>query len=535
MSQRTTYFPIHIDSVTTPTKASISAQLQRVLTNPEFHATDMQKKFLKFIVSETLAGNSHEIKGYTVATRVFGRRADFDQNNDPIVSIHANKLRRALERYYLIAGQSDPLRFDIPKGTYVPVFLQQGSAKSDRKFQKNETAEIRFDDSWPTLVVLPFQDLTGDPDLKYLSIGLTVELGTELARYQDLRVLISNPGVKEKKPSEIGARFAVEGTVRKDTSGIKIAVQLVDLSKQMVIWADAYSSGFDSDRMIHFQEQVARIIVVKIGCEFGIITKAVARESKNKPAPELKTYEAILRHHEYRMTFAPDAFMRAFDALRFATARDPQNGHAWALLACLYCHNYTLEFFDLDTPLEESLVFIQNAIRLEPENRRVRIISALIRLINNKLETGIAEVEKAIALNPNSLLNMENCGYFLTLMGEWQRGSAIINEVIRLNPYYDPVARHALWVNSIRQGEYQQAYQETLCFRMPMLFWEPLMKAATFGLTDRTEEGKQSVENLLALKPDFKARGRILIRHYIKFDDIIEQMIIGLEKCGLSI
>jgi adenylate cyclase len=82
----------------------IRQQLSRVLSSPEFKATDAQKTFLKFIVEAVLSGRSNEIKGYTVATQVFGRAEDFNQATDPIVSIQANKRRRALERYYLVAG-----------------------------------------------------------------------------------------------------------------------------------------------------------------------------------------------------------------------------------------------------------------------------------------------------------------------------------------------------------------------------------------------------------------------------------------------
>ena len=106
-------------------KEIIQQQLQRIFYSPEFHATKNQREFFKFVVSETLAERSHEIKAYTIATRVFGRKDDFDPNLDPIVSIHANNLRRALERYYLVAGQNDPVRIDIPKGTYVPTFSEQ--------------------------------------------------------------------------------------------------------------------------------------------------------------------------------------------------------------------------------------------------------------------------------------------------------------------------------------------------------------------------------------------------------------------------
>ena len=88
----------------------ILQQLQQIFDSPEFDGTKAQREFLQYVVGKTIEGKSDEVKGYTVATEVFGRSKDFDQNTDPIVSIQANKLRRALERYYLVAGQNDPIR-----------------------------------------------------------------------------------------------------------------------------------------------------------------------------------------------------------------------------------------------------------------------------------------------------------------------------------------------------------------------------------------------------------------------------------------
>ena len=119
--------------------------------------------FLNFVVQQTLAGNSAEIEGFTVATRVFGRGQDFDQAVDPIVSIQANKLRRALERYYLVAGQKDLVHIDIPKGAYFPVFTDRMSSRVEGK-------------SWPTIFIRPFLNLTGDKALDWLGVGFASEL-----------------------------------------------------------------------------------------------------------------------------------------------------------------------------------------------------------------------------------------------------------------------------------------------------------------------------------------------------------------------
>jgi len=130
---------------------------------------------------------------------------------------------------------------------------------------------------------------------------------------------------------------------------------------------------------------------------------------------------------------------------------------------------------------------------------------------------------------------MAELGYLLTLLGDWKRGPALIGKAIENNPYYSVIVHHSLWVNWIRQGDYEKAYAEILNFRTRLLFWDPLIKAATLGLLGRIDEGKESVEDLLKLKPNFKSRGRVLIGNYVKFDDIVGRIIEGLNKVGLSI
>jgi hypothetical protein len=124
----------------------------------------------------------------------------------------------------------------------------------------------------------------------------------------------------------------------------------------------------------------------------------------------------------------------------------------------------------------------------------------------------------------------------MTLLGDWKRGPALIRRAIKLNPdYYAITADYALWVDWIRQEEYEQAYRETMHFRAPTLFWDPLMKAVSCGLLEKISRGKRFADDLLRLKPEFRKRGRTLIRHYIKFDDIYDRMIEGLNNVGVQL
>lgn len=515
--------------------AAIVGQMGRILNSPEFKATDAQRAFLQYVVEKKLSGHADEIKGYTVATEVFGRNEDFDQSTDPIVSIQANKLRRALERYYLVAGQNDPIRIDIPKGTYVPVFQKQIHRNGEKPFPKRRKTEPGRDSGWPTILVQSFENLTGNRDLEYMGVGIATEIALEITRYHEIRVLRQRPDAGQRRASDIGARFVLCGSIKTDATGLKVIVSLIDGLTGMYIWGDAHRTDLKPAELISFEERIASTVVSKISGEDGIIVKTLAPESKKAMPEELTTYQAMLRFYRFLLDFSPDTFLETFTALQQACTNEPECGLAWSMLARLYSMNYSLELFDLETPIEEAAAFAEKGVKLEPANQRTRMIMAFILLLKNEMSVGLAEADRSLQLNPNSLVLRDNIGYLMTLFGDWQRGPAIINDVIGQNPYYNVIVHYALWVDWVRQEKYDRAYEETLHFRKPSLFWDPLLRAASLGLLGRIDEGVQSGKDLLQCKPDFSLRGRLLIKHYIKFDDIVERVIRGLGRVGVDV
>jgi adenylate cyclase len=105
------------------TEIEVQQAVARVLMSPGFIRSERHRRFLSFIVDETLQGRGDRIKAYTIATSAFGRSEGFDPQQDSIVRIEAGRLRRALEHYYLTEGADAPVRIVIPKGTYVPQFI----------------------------------------------------------------------------------------------------------------------------------------------------------------------------------------------------------------------------------------------------------------------------------------------------------------------------------------------------------------------------------------------------------------------------
>jgi TolB-like protein len=487
------------------------------------------------LVEEALSGREHVLKGYTIATQVLGRGENFDPVLDPIVRIEVGKLRRALERCYLKESDPSPLRIEIPKGTNVPKFHEQVLSEPDIKPEVRNASEDSFEGSWPSVLVRPFQNLTGDPDKDYLGFGLATELTSEISRFQEISVLFYSKEAEGRRASGRSARFVIDGNIRTDKAGVKLTVNLIDTTNNQGIWSGTHGCDLETARLIAFQEKAAREMAVIAAGEHGIIARTMSLEAKNKPPSHLKTYEAVLRYYEYYQKHTPDSFQRAFDALQNAVRKEPECGQVWGMLGRLYANIFSLELPGFETALEKAREYAVKGVQLNPENQRGRCILAQVLMFSDEIEAALAEVNRAYALNPNSLFILDGIGYLLTLLGEWERGPALIREVMLRNPYYSLYVHWALWVDSIRQEDYDQAHLETLNFRKPSLFWEPLMQAVTFGLLGRYEEGKRATEDLLKLKPDFPSRGPILIKHYIKFDEIVDRMIEGLGKAGLEV
>ena len=512
---------------------TISHQLERMLSSPDFRASPQQTAFLKFVVNQTLAGNAGEIKGYTVATEVFGRGPDFDQSIDPVVSIQASRLRRAMERYYLTAGEHDPIRIDIPKGTYVPTFSEQ--LLKNQHIAAEPAATVSAMETWPAILIRPLRNLSGDAELDFWGIGLATDLADELSHYPDIRVMIASRGNPNPDADQIATLFELGGSVRCDGERIKVTVTLKDTKTDQQVWSEARQSSIEVSRLIAFQEEISRVVAVKIAGEQGWISKTMASRWNRHPPKHMEIYKAVLLYYDFDLNGTPEAFSRALAALERAVRIEPECGQAWSMLARLLAEFYSRDIPGYGHQLETAFGYAVKGIRLSPDDLRSRVIMAYIHLLRNELAAGLAEVELALNLGPQTLFMLDAIGFFMTYLGEWERGPALIEKVIQLNPFYGNYCHFALWLNHMRQKNYFEAYRETMRLKRPAIFWDPLVKASTLGLIGKYDEGEKFAKKLLEIKPEFPGKARDLIGRYIKFEEIVERVIEGLNNVGLSI
>ncbi len=527
-----------------PTEESIRQHLEKILASPQFVNSSNLQKFLRFIVDKTLAGESTDIKGYTVATEVLGREADFDPNLDSAVRMLAGRLRRALERYYQAQGKSDAVLIDVPRGAYVPVFRSVSHEEGAGVVLPGVHQEpIPALPSGPSVAVMPLLNLTGDRRQEFFADGLAEEITNELARYQDLRVIAFQSTLRWKNVKldarevgrDLNIRFFLEGSIRKEAGLIKITVRLVDTVHGLQVWGDQYQRQLKPDKLIALQEEIAQKVAGRIGSEYGIIPRNLSKESRKKPPGFLDTYEAILRCYHHFADLTPETFEEALRVLEQGVTREPECGLAWSLLAFLYFNNYILQFSPLKTPVEKTLVFVTKGVSLDSQNQTVRASMVFLRFFRNERDLFLLEAEKAIALNPNSPFLAGYLGWLLALYGEWDRGLAILGKGMEMNPHYPGWFRMAPYFYFYQQSKYTEALREAQQFLMPQFFWDPLLRAAAFGQLGRDQEAAQALTELLAVKPDFPSQARFLIGCFAKSPYLVEGLLDGLRLAGLEI
>ena len=524
-----------------PAPEEIQDQLERMFQNSEFRASEKQKNFLNFVVKETLEGRTSSIKGYTIAVTVYGRTEKFDPQVDPIVRVEAGRLRRSLEHYYLTGGKNDPVLIKIPKGRYVPTFHTNRIPPSEAETpdaSQQEDGPIQA----PSVAVMPLINLTGDKDQEYFTDGLTEELTAELARYQEFQVIASQSTMRFKgqtaDASDIGrdldVRFLLTGSVRKDSSTIKVSIRLLDTTSSGEIWSNSYKRSQTPADLIAVQEEIAQQVIGAIADQYGTIKRQLSRESRKKAPADLKAYDAVLRFYQYETELTAPAFERALKALERAIEVDPDYGLAYAMLGHLHADNYALGFCEIEDPLEKALMFAQKGVALAPENQFARDALTLVYFHRGDKEFFLKHAAETIALNPNSPYILGVAGWHMMLYGEWEQGRAMLNKGMKLNPFYPTWFHLAPYMDYYHRDEYENALAEALKFNFPELYLDPIMRAAALGQLGRSDEASRAVNQLLELDPDFASRGRSMINRYVKVDSLVDKIIEGLRKAGLA-
>jgi tetratricopeptide (TPR) repeat protein len=339
---------------------------------------------------------------------------------------------------------------------------------------------------------------------------------------------------QQRRCRDLGTRFLLGGTVRRDATTAKVSARLVDANTGQQVWGQTFKHSLAAADLIETQEKIAASVVAAIGGEYGIITRRLAAESRTKRPAELSTYDAMLRYYSYQIAPSPKASKACFRALQDAVVREPEYGPAWSALATLFCQMHTFDAPGFDDPLATGLSYAKRGVILEPERQLSRLILAYALLLGDSLDAFRVEAETVLSLNPNNPYAVGAIGYMHVLTGDFERGRTLLDQATAAGPVAPHWFSHGYYLERFRDGDYEGALN-SLNAPSDQDVWMPALLAAALGKLGRREEAGVPRTRLEAWKPDFDRRARELIGRSIKTPELVDDLLDGLRKAGVPI
>jgi TolB-like protein/Tfp pilus assembly protein PilF len=573
-----------------PSAADIRDELERILNDREFKATPRRRKLLAYLVEELLAGREKELKGYTIATDVFGRQNSFDPQADPIVRVEARRLRQDLDSYYVSAGRNNALRISIPKGQYAPgIDWAQASepsaivaahvssdgaeprhdapaapgarARSRGRMlaaaaavlcvvligvaglyltQRSETTETSLQRE-PSLTVLPFTTTGAPADQESLGKSLANEILNDLSQFPNLRLYVpGNETTGTADPMEFGDRlnlaYVLDGTVQLDTksSVIRVSVRLANVRTRHIVWINKYSRNYGMGSLLAMQEEISAAVAAALGQPYGVIRNEETRRLIAETAT-VTSYECVLRAYLYRRVLTASTHRPAMTCLKEAVREDPGYADAWAMLGWLQMDAGRYGWQEEGSTEEAyrlGLATAEHALELDPKNlSALKALSSIHHYMGNFAESERLQ-RLALSLSPNDPSIKAQLGWRLAVRGRFEEGIPLLSEAIErsVNPpawYY-----HLIAIDQYLKGEYEEMLKSAKLSTSNdgAVSWS--LVAIAEGALGNEAEARQALDRMAAISPQLARDPAAIYRRHQATDQIVDALVAGLRKAG---
>ena len=383
----------------------------------------------------------------------------------------------------------------------------------------------------PSIAVLPFTNMSGEPDQRYFSDGITEDIITELSRSRSLFVIARNSSFQyrgkamdvRRIASDLGVRYVVEGSVRKLGSRIRITAQLIDAISGNHLWSERFDR--DIGELFDVQDELTQIIVATIA---GRLEEAEIRIATSKRTGSVPAYDCVLRGVQHLRSYGPDENRQARELFEKAVALDPQYGlaHAYLALSLIVENRYGAA---PDAIKERALDIALEAVRMDPLEGRCHAFLGQIYRFCGQWDQAISHLERGVELNPNDSTSISHLGGVLGIAGCPEQGIEVIRRAIRLDPYVN-FAWAALAICLYLVNRYDEALAASRKLGRGKTVWQMAREAACLAQLGRLDEARAQSAEVLNRKPDFSVQAEL--PHYKRPADA-EHLRQGLLKAGL--
>jgi adenylate cyclase len=390
----------------------------------------------------------------------------------------------------------------------------------------------------PSIAVLPFVNMSDDPEQEYFSDGITEDLITDLSKISGLFVIARNStffykgkAVKVADISrELGVRYVREGSVRKAGDQVRITAQLVDATTGNQLWAERYDRPLKD--IFALQDEIRQKIVTTLKLQLTLWEQGFLTH-KSTDSPE--AYDAFLRGIAHYWRFTREANVQARQMWERAIELDPQYAEAYAYLGRTYTWEWSLQWNQDPQALEQAFALAQKAVALDESMPSAHQLLGQVYLFQRQHQQAVAEAERAVALAPTDAEGYLWLGWILNYAGRPEEGITKLGQAMRLNPQYPANYSLGLGQGYRVLGRYEEAiaaFKKALGrnSNLPAAY---LGLAATYSELGQEEEAQATAAELLRINPNFSLE---LWVQRVPFKDqaVSEHYVSALRKAGLK-
>lgn len=357
--------------------------------------------------------------------------------------------------------------------------------------------------SKPSIAVLPFENMSGDPEQAYFADGMTEDLITDLSKVVGLFVIARNSTFVYKGKSRdvrevakaLGVRYVLEGSVRRGGGEIRVNAQLIDATTGGHVWADRYDGEMKS--VFALQDKVARNVVTALAVE---LTKDDKGRVAQRGTQNAEAYDVFLKGWQHYLRQTPEDFRAAIVHFRKAVELDPKYGRAYAALAATHWEAYTrywggiLGFRNQHEARGQAEQFLAKAMQ-NPTPLAHQVASAIL-LHAQQHDEAIAEAKRGVSSDPNDPDGYVALAGVLSFTGKANEALELVERAIRLNPHYPPYYLYQLGLAQfgIKRLDEAGASLERAIALNPDDYWSQRLLLATYGLLGRRADATKRVE-----------------------------------------
>ena len=391
----------------------------------------------------------------------------------------------------------------------------------------------------PSIAVLPFENMSGDPEQEYFSDGITEEIITALSKVPDLSVIARNSSFTYKGKSvsipvvgrELGVRYVLEGSVQRSVDRLRITAQLIDALTGHHLWAERYDR--DLTEIFALQDEITMKILTAVRVK---LTEGEQARLYGKRARNLDSFMKVLEGRPYFYRFSRESNLQARQMFEEAIALEPENAHAFTMLGWTYLME--VWFGSSESPskaVDRVVELAQKALSLDDTIDSPHSLLAHVYLMKRQFEMAIAEAERAVALSPNGADAQAHLGMILNYAGRREAAIASLKKAMRLNPIPPNWYLFSLGEAYCFAGEHEEAlaaYEQVLR-GYPEDIRALIGSTATYSLLGREEEARAQAAQILTMEPKFSLESFVKTLPFKNKADA-ELLFDSLHKAGLK-